>query len=394
MSRYCPMQNLIRLSKYAVTPLLLLSLSIWISGCSVMPAFGPSSDTIVNAAQNNSSYRDQHHQHMHAALTTPFQLVDVSSATLPTVKQTVNELFSAPFLNQDFLLENQKVIPGDTLVIRIWEGANDGLFASGGQRETVLTLTVSNSGNIDIPYAGNIDVVNLSAHQVREELLRRYKGQAIDPEINVHIQETTSRDVSVLGAVANPGRIRAPAQGIRLHDLIALAGSILHPPWETIIKISRSNHSSTLSMTRVFDQPRNNIVILPGDILYIDHTPRQFAMYGAISKPGNITINKPSPNLSELLAESGGLVDLQADANSVFIFRMNHRKDHAEKKMPMAYRLDFSRPDAFLLAGQFTVLPSDVVYIATAGASEFRKFITTLLSPFLGGTGGIQNLGN
>ena len=388
------MHSLTRLlSKCALIPLL-LSLPIWISGCSVMPAFGPSSDTIVNAAQNNRSYRDQHHQQMHEALTTPFQLIDVSLATLPTVKQAVNEQFSAPFLNQDFLLENQKVIPGDTLIIRIWEGANDGLFASGGQRETVLTLTVSNSGNIDIPYAGNIDVVDLSAHQVREELLRRYKGQAIDPEINVHIQETRSRDISVLGAVANPGRIMAPAQGIRLHDLIALAGGIPHPPWETTIKVSRSTYASTLSVARVFDQPRNNIVILPGDILYIDHTPRQFAMYGAISRPGNITINNPSPNLSELLAESGGLVDLQAEANSVFIFRMDHHKDNAEQKIPTAYRLDFSRPDAFLLAGQFEVLPSDIVYIATAGASEFRKFITTLLSPFLGGTNGVQNLGN
>ena len=379
--------------------IVLLVVSIWLSGCSVMPAFGPSSDTIVDAAQNNRSYKDKQHEYRHrehqdVALTTPFQLIDVSSTTLPAAQKVVVEQFSAPFINQGFLLENQKIIPGDTLVIRIWEAADDGLFASAGQRETLLTLTVSNSGNIDIPYAGNIDVVGQSAHRVREELLRRYKGQAIDPEINVHIQETTSRNISVLGAVAAPGRIMVPAQGIRLHDLIALAGGIPHPPWETTLKISRSTHSSTISVAHVFNQPQNNIVTLPGDILYVDHTPRQFAMYGAITKPGNITINNPSPNLSELLAESGGLVDLQAEANSVFIFRMSHKKEDAEQKIPMAYRLDFSKPDAFLLAGQFEVLPSDIVYVATAGASEFRKFITTLLSPFLGGTSGVQNLNN
>ena len=104
-------------------------------------------------------------------------------------------------------------------------------------------------------------------------------------------------------------------------------------------------------------------------------------------------MNNPSPTLSGLLAEASGLVDLQAEASSVFIFRMNHQQEDIGQKMPTAYRLDFSKPDVFLLAGQFEVLPSDIVYVATAGASEFRKFITTLFSPFLGGTSGVQNLG-
>ncbi len=345
-----------------------------------MPAFGPSSDAIVEATQQDKA-------------TLPFELIEVSSETLPITQKKAVEEFSAYFLNRQFLLKNQKIIPSDTLTIRIWEAADDGLFASKGQKETVFTLTVSNSGSIDMPYAGNIDVASQSVHQVREELIRRYKGKAIDPEINVEIQKTTSRSISVLGAVATPGRITVPSQGIRLYDLIALAGGIPHPSWETTIKVSDSNNTSIVGLDRIVDQADNNIVMLPGDTLYIDHKPRKFAVYGAITKPGNITINSPHPSLSALLAESGGLVDLQAEASSVFVFRIHEQQNTTAKGLPIAYRLDFSKPDVFLIAGQFDVLPSDIVYVATAGASEFRKFVTTLLTPFLGGTGGIQNLG-
>lgn len=367
-----------------------------------MPAFGPSSTAIVDAAHqprgDEQAKRRKHDKDIAEIL--PFQLIDVSSSTLPNISKTVVEHFSASFLHQRFLLANQPIIPGDTLIIRLWEAANDGLFASSGQRETVFTLTVSNSGNIDVPYAGHIEVAGQSVHQIRKELLRRYKGKAIDPEIHVHIAETTSRAISVLGAVAAPGRIMVPAQGIRLHDLMALAGGIPHPPWETTVTVSRASGlsaiSSTIELTRVLEHADNNIVMLPGDRLYVEHTPRKFAVYGAITKPGNIAINHPSPKLSALLAESGGLVDLQAEASSVFVFRADPQPMdiQQQRQISTAYRLDFSKPDVFLLAGRFEVLPSDIVYVATADASEFRKFITTLLTPFLGGTGGIQNLSN
>ena len=134
-------------------------------------------------------------------------------------------------------------------------------------------------------------------------------------------------------------------------------------------------------------------MLLPSDIVQVDHFPRRFAVYGAITKPGNISINSPSPNLSELLAETGGLNDMQAEASSVFVFR-SERLYEDEPSSSIAYRLDFAKPDAFLLANQFAMLPSDVVYVATADASEFRKFMATLLSPLLGGATGMKGLGN
>ena len=360
---------------------------LFLSGCSTLPSFGPSSNSIVNAADAEILEVEQEE-----VPPTNFRLIDISQTTLPKAHFQHPHYFSAKLLEQTFLQVNQRVIPADVISIRVWESANDGLFASSGRRETNFTLSVSNSGRIDVPYAGSIEVADRSVHQIREILLERYKGKAIDPEINVEIRNTSSRGVSILGAVARPGRINIPSQGIRLLDLIALAGGIPYPIWETDLTLSRGDFSETLSIDAVLKHPENNIVVLPNDTIQIKHVPRKFSVYGAIARPGNFILNTPDPRLSDLLAESGGLIDMNAEASSVFIFRPDEETSESYIINATAYRLNFSRPDAFILASQFAVADTDIVYVATADASEFRKFITTLLSPLLKSANSIKDL--
>jgi len=359
--------------KFLLRPLL-TGFLVLTSGCSTLPSLGPSSDAIFEAAN--------------------FQLVNISQEMLPAAVDKKTAYFSERLTGQELLKTNQKAMQGDIISIRIWEAANDGLFASGGQRETNFDLSVSNAGSIDVPYAGSIAVIDKSVQQIRQVLLKRFSRKAIDPEINVEIRETSSLGVSVLGAVAIPGRITIPPQGVKLLDLLALAGGVPHALWENSLTITRGDSSETLAIDRIFAQTANNIVVLPGDTIQVDYAPRKFAVYGAIAKPGNIVVNNPEPRLSDLLAESGGLNDMQAEASSVFVFRPTDKASKAPTIEATAYRLDFSRPDAFLLASQFEIASTDIVYVATADASKFRKFVRTLLLPFLGSTGSLQNLGN
>lgn len=371
--------------QHPVKIILLIALAIIVAGCSTMPAFGPSSDSIMKAAKQDKKT---------ASTDTNFKVIDISPLTLPHSSNDLPGQFPLYLINQPFFSSNQQVIPSDVISIRIWEAADDGLFASSGQRETIFNLTVSNEGSIDVPYAGSIPVSGKSVHEIREILLERYRGKAIDPEINVEINQTYSRGVSVLGNVSSPGRIPVPAQGIKLLDLIALAGGVPHPAWEVNVKITRQNGSAELGFIDVLSDPHNNIVVLPNDNLQVTHLPRRFAIYGAIRKPGNVSVNAPVPRLSDVLAESGGLNDMQAEASSVFVFRPNIDQIQNGEGTAIAYRLNFAQADAFLLASQLELSPSDIIYIATADASEFRKFATSLLSPFLGSASSVQNIGN
>ncbi|RBW43753.1 hypothetical protein DS901_09570 [Loktanella sp. D2R18] len=365
--------------KYSMSYLGHGALLLLLSGCASLPAFGPSADAIVAGAASESD--------PDPALVA-FDLINVSATTVPPTYS--GGRFPRGFLDQSFLVDHERISVADVIELRIWETANDGLFASSGNRETVLSFEVSNAGTVEVPYAGRINVAGLTTSRVRQVLLEKYQGQAIDPEISVRILDTAARTVTVLGDVTTSGRADIPAQGIRLMALLAQMGGSPNPLWETEISVSRGSHSGSVRMDQVAGHSANNIVILPGDTVQIRNIPRRYAVYGAVSNSGNIALNIARPTLSDLLAEVGGLNDMQAAPNAVFVFRRARNLNET----PQVYRVDFARADAFILADQFLLNETDIVYVATADASEFRKFVTTLMSPVVSSANSVNNLGN
>ena len=349
-----------------------------LAGCSTMPAFGPDANAITGTGANRTAVAED---------TLPFEVVEVTAATLPEAANTTS-FFPASFQSQQFSNADEVVIEGDLLEIKIWEVAEDGLFATSGNRETILNVQVSNSGQITVPYAGTLEAKGLTTTEMRALLLERYQGRAVEPEILVSITGTEARSTTLLGAVRTPGRITVPSRGIRLLDLIAQSGGASHVPWEMLISVQRGIASGTVSLSDIVSIPANNIVILPGDTVNVAHEPRRFAVYGGVSRSSNIEIPTQDATLAYLLAEVGGLNDRVAQARSVFVFRKT-----SSGAIPTAYQFDFSRPDAFLLAHSFRLQPNDITYVASADAADFQRFVTILLSPLLGTGGTITQLG-
>lgn len=359
-------------------------LSVTLAGCSILPSFGPSTDTIEGGALEVVSTVEED--------VVPFRIVEVSAATLPQVQRSRHS-FPTTFQNQRFRTTDETAQAGDRLEIRIWEVAEDGLFATAGNRETLLEVTVSNSGTVSVPYADTIIAEGLTPAQLRFLLLERYRGQAVEPEIAVAIADTQSRAATVLGAVRSPGRVAIPSRGIYLLDLLAQAGGVPEVPWEVTVTVQRAASTVSLPLSDILANPSNNVVIFPGDTINIAHTPRRFAVYGAVNQPGNIDIPLEDPTLAYLLAEAGGLNDRVAAAQSAFVFRPSAATHASEVHPAVAYRFDFSRPDSLLLAGMFTLQPTDIVYVASADAADFQRFVSTVLSPFFTAASRTTNFG-
>jgi len=358
---------------------LLMTVTSLTAGCSTMPAFGPDPEAINQASiQGENTAPD----------VLPFELVNVTAATLPTNHQST-ALFPVTFRNQQFLSADETIGIGDQLDIRIWEVAEDGLFATAGNRETALNVQVSNSGQITVPYAGNLNTDGLTTVELRSLLLERFQGRAVEPEIAVSITGTEGRSATLLGNVRNPGRLTIPPRGITLLDLLAQSGGAASPPWETLVTVQRGSASSTLSLADIIRSQPNNVVILSGDTVHVAHEPRRFAVYGGVSRPSNIEIPIENASLAYLLAEVGGLNDRVAQARSVYVFRPTTETDNAT-----AYQLDFSRPDALLLAGEFRLEPIDITYVASAEAADFNRFVSIILSPLLGLTSSTTSVVN
>ncbi len=352
-----------------------------LAGCTAMPSFGPSSAAVNAAAADVVANPDD---------VMPFRIVDVSISTLP-VDDPAPRHFPQVLRQQALRAEDDVIAIADQLDIRIWEIAEDGLFATAGRRETVLPVVVSNTGTITAPYAGTVVAKGLTASELRTALLQRYQGQAIEPEIAVTIAATQSNAVTVLGAVRSPGRAIVPSRGIKLLDLMAQMGGTVHPAWETRVSLQRGSTTGAVLLTDILNEAGNNIIILPDDVINVDHIPRRFAVYGAINRPGNIAVPLEHAVLSYLLAEVGGLDDGVAQAKSVFVFRP---ATGSATNTATAYRFDFSVPDAFLLAGQFRLEATDIVYVTSAEAADLQRFLSTVLTPLVSTTSTIARVGN
>jgi polysaccharide export outer membrane protein len=97
--------------------------------------------------------------------------------------------------------------------------------------------------------------------------------------------------------------------------------------------------------------------------------------------------------LAEAVAAAGGLLDIQADPGSVFLYRREPRElaqmlgvDCSKMDgptVPIVYSVSFSDPAGYFLATRMQMHNKDVIFAANAQAVEITKFaafVNTLIS--------------
>lgn len=109
---------------------------------------------------------------------------------------------------------------------------------------------------------------------------------------------------------------------------------------------------------------------------------------GAAGQQGEINFDAWRLNLAEAVAKAGGLVDVQADPGSVFLYRLEPRElatllgiDVTKFKgelIPVIFSISFREPGNFFLATSFQMRSQDIVFIANANSVEVTKFLDYL----------------
>jgi polysaccharide export outer membrane protein len=107
--------------------------------------------------------------------------------------------------------------------------------------------------------------------------------------------------------------------------------------------------------------------------------------------------------LSEAVAASGGLLDVQADPGSVFLYRREPR-ELAEKlgvncskmdgpTVPIVYSVSFADPAGYFLGTRMQMRNKDVIFVANAQSVEITKF-TQFLNALIATGNNVTTLGN
>lgn len=350
--------------------------SALLGGCGFIPMSGPASIDVQSA---NSTVL-------------PFAVVKLDSTVLQTLEKFEPNYLPGIFADSRPPASIRFGI-GDIVSVTIFEATAGGLYIpleAGVRPGNFVTLpdqAVDNDGNISVPYAGAIRAAGRTNVQIQDDILSRIKRRAIDPQVVVTSSQQRSSLVSVFGEVKTPVRFPMPASGAqdRITDAITRAGGISGPGWETWVVLERNGKRATVPFANLVYFPSNNIFVQPGDRIYLYREPMKFLAFGATGTQGEFTFDAWRINLAQAVGKAGGLLDVQADPGSIFLYRREPRDvalqlgvDCAKfdgDLVPIVFRVSFQDPAGYFLATKLQMRPFDLLYVANAPQVDTTKVL-------------------
>jgi polysaccharide export outer membrane protein len=377
------------MNKTLISPTLRLSFSLVVlaalGACSAMPRSGPTQRALETQAVSSNG----------------IPIVDVNTQV---ARDLASKRIARPF--SDFFQANtdngsEIVGAGDVLEVSVWEAPPAVLFSS-GVKDSVIpgassgiapsgtttfpTQMVSGDGLIYVPFAGKISVSGKRLQAIEADIAARLAGKANQPQVLVRLVANNTSYVTVVGEVTNSTRMPLTPRGERLLDALASAGGTRQALDKVTLQLTRGNTVHGLPLDTVIRDPKQNIVLQPGDVVTALFQPLSFTALGATGKSDEIAFEAKGISLAQALARVGGLNDSRSSASGVFIFRFEHTQVTntagvvSDEKTPVIYRVDLRDPRTFFVAQNFPMENQDVLYVANAPAAELQKFLNLVFS--------------
>ncbi|MGE0030822.1 MAG: polysaccharide export protein EpsE [Steroidobacteraceae bacterium] len=191
--------------------------------------------------------------------------------------------------------------PGDTVRVTVFQNPE-----LGGE------LRLTERGSIVMPLIGEITIAGQSPIEAGATIAARLaRGRyLVDPHVSVALIEVRSRQVSVLGQVARPGQYPIEHPGLRLTDILALAGGIAEGGDHRVVAIvtrddvPRRLEIDVAQMYRTGDMTAN-FEVQAGDAVFVPEAPVYY-VYGEVQRAGPYRL-EPDTSVMRAIATGGGL---------------------------------------------------------------------------------------
>ena len=198
-------------------------------------------------------------------------------------------------------------------------GEGDSIRITVFQNPDLTTETrVSERGTITFPLVGEISLAGLTPAAAEVRIADRLiKGKfVLKPQVSLNIVRVRSRQVSVLGQVARPGRYPLDDTSSNLTDILALAGGVSPTGDENVtVMVRRNGKTAKLeinvpTMYRTGDLTQN-IQLENGDTIFVQRAP-VFYIYGEVQRAGVYRL-EPAMTVMQALSVGGGVTPRGTD---------------------------------------------------------------------------------
>jgi len=226
-----------------------------------------------------------------------------------------------------------KLGPKDLVDVRVTEVPD----MNGERRVTEL-------GRLDLPLVGEVEVLGLSAAQVRDKLAGLLTAKYVNhANVSVVVKEYAASPVSVLGAVNKPGALQVSGKW-DLQQAILAAGGLTANAGRKIYVLRHTENGLSdrleVDTADLFQRatPLWNVPIYPSDVVNVPvKTAVKVFCLGELKNPGALEFD-PSDRITLLaaIAKAGGLTD-RASRGSIRI------KRHGANGQDVELKADYKR---------------------------------------------------
>jgi polysaccharide export outer membrane protein len=263
-------------------------------------------------------------------------------------------------------------------------------LAAGPQQsapQTFPRLIVDRGGAVQIPFAGPVHVAGLTAAQAAGAIRQALRGRAVDPQVSVTVIDSRANSVTILGEVKNAGHFVLTPHNDRLLDVVASAGGPTRPLPDLRVVVLRNGRSADATASDLLARPQENIRLAPQDQIQVLYQPRKYSTFGGLGRIAQTPIEDATLSLAGAISRAGGLDTVTADARSVFVFRFERPEvaralgvtiPATSKGVPIVYRLNLKRAEAFFIADNFYIRADDMLYVARSDLTETEKFLNVV----------------
>jgi polysaccharide export outer membrane protein len=228
-------------------------------------------------------------------------LLMIAMPLVPAHAQAAAAATSKPAPTRAADPDQSRIGPGDSIRITVYQSP-----------DLSMETRVNETGAISYPLLGRVQLAGLSVTAAEQHIASELKRREFvkDPQVQIVVTQVRANQVNVLGQVGKPGRYPLDLTGMRLTEVLALAGGIVAGVGSDNVVVTGSRNGTPfrkdVDMPRLFQAGNGSedIVIAPGDSIFVDRAP-QIYLYGEIQHPGALRLER-GMTVMQAIAAGGG----------------------------------------------------------------------------------------
>lgn len=272
-------------------------------------------------------------------------------------------------------------------------GAGDMLRITVYDNPDLTTETrVTSDNTINFPLIGEVDITGQSVPEVEKLIASELESQGFlrQPQVNILVTEFLSQQVSILGNVTEPKRIPLH-RNVTLTDVLAMAGGITQLGSDTVSIISNNKTNpgkEKLSLTEILNGQRADVMVSPGDIIYVHGL--QVSVLGAVNSPGKFPITDESSTVADFIALAGGISSIGSDEVTVTRSGIDQQEQHTVININEMFTGENASQNMALQEGDVIYVPREPKFyiygeVNESGAYRYEKNMTVFQALAIGG---------